>query len=146
METDQDRHRTLPRELLPGASVTGARKCESPFIGHVTSVVLQFSDRVALGLVTSGAFIAGRAISVAQILRSGAIRQNCGYGPACLAVSAHPNAPKITYHRFLKGFSRDQTNVTVSLRHCSQLRNNPFKETAVIFPPRRTTSGLTDKI
>ena len=45
METDQDRHRTLPRELFPVASVTGARKCESPFIGHVRSILLQFSDR-----------------------------------------------------------------------------------------------------
>ena len=45
METDQDRHRTLPRELFPGASLADAPKCESPFIGQDRSMLVQFSDR-----------------------------------------------------------------------------------------------------
>ena len=47
---------------------------------------------------------------------------------------------KITLHQYLREFPVTHTKVTVFLRYCSQLRNNPFRGTAVILIGRRTTS------
>ena len=91
METDQDRHRTLPRELLPRASVTGAPKCESPFIGHDRSIVLQFSDRITTRWSGSETLVAeARRGRQSRSSVSVLVAKTWVIKPTCLGVSRPP--------------------------------------------------------
>ena len=109
-------------------------------------MTVQFSDRnTRKGRHRPASLRVEASLSGAGLSLRSPARKNYGYGPPLALASPGSEraaVSKITYHRYLKGFSISHTNVTVSLRHCSQMRNNPFKETAVILTPRLTTSQV----